>query len=155
MTTDQYGNEIDADDGNPLSKLRKGFKEYQRENKELKERLERLESQSQARDLGRVFVSKGLDPRMVKFYAGDGSDESIDKWIEDNDELLGLRKPAGDESEPSTVQASDQEAFELMRNIASDRKLVLDLNSRLEAAEDQASVMAIIAEARGLGLPDM
>jgi hypothetical protein len=155
MTTDEYGNEIESDDSNPISKLRKGYKAFQLENKELKERLERLESQSQVRDLSRVFVSKGLDPRMVKFYAGDSSDESIDKWIEENDELLGLRRPAGEESEPSTVKATDQEAFELMRNIASDRKLVLDLNSRLEAAEDQAAVMAIIAEARGLGLPDM
>src|SRR5882762_7367358 len=155
----EYGLTDEQNEGDWLKKLRKQAKEVPNllsENEALKERLSKLESQSQARDLKSVFAQRGVNPAFIKFYAGDTSDESIDAWIAENEELLGLRKPDVDEgSDPSVISVSDQEAWTHLRGMVNDRKLVLDMQSRLEAATDKDEVMAIIAEARGLGLPDM
>ncbi len=152
-------NEYDEEPSDPneagwVSNLRKKTKETQRENKELRERLEKLEAEGTHKSISRQFASRSVDPRMAKFYTGDGSDESIDKWIEDNDDLLGLRTPKEEADEPSTVKASEQEAFQLLREMANDRKLHIDLESRLKAANDKDELMAIVKEAQALGVRD-
>lgn len=145
--------EEEPQDGTWVSKMRKQNKELKTEVEALRETVAKLSSQSQAKDLGRAFAARGVDPRMVKYYSGDTSDEAIDKWIEDNDELLHLRKEPT--SEDSTVKASDQEAWQLLRELASTRKQAMDIEARLKEADSEADLMKILSEAEQMELPIM
>lgn len=140
-----------ADDGSWVSKLRKQNKELKAQNEDALSRLAALEAKSSYRDINRAFASRGIDPRFSKFYAGDGSDESIDNWVTENDELLGLAKPASEASEDSVVSASDQEAWGMLREMATERKQITDVHSRLMEAQNKEEIMAIVDEIKGLG----
>lgn len=85
-------------DGDGIKGLRKQFKEQQKQIALLLEQNTKLQARQDAVNVSDLLASRGLDPRVAKFYPeGANTDkESVDQWIEENQDYFGGRRITDD-----------------------------------------------------------
>lgn len=119
-----------------IKELRKAFKEQGKQLKTALEALNELKQGQEATKIYEVLASRGMDPRIAKFYPKDSGtdDESVDKWLDENKELFGNRR-VGEEGNvtESTLTDSEQRGYQTLKEIAAYEAAVqTDLKSRLD-----------------------
>jgi len=124
------------DDSAGIKELRKAFKELSKQRKEDAALIEELKAERARASITDLFASRGMDPRIAKFYPKDAkTDEtSVEQWIDENKELFGDRRigQQGDVNE-STLTESEQRGYQTQRDIAAyDAAIQMDLKSRLD-----------------------
>ena len=141
---DAQGNPI-VDDTNGIKALRKAMKEKSRENEELKARLEALEKQVSRGSVADELSAHGLDPRVARFYPSDKptTADAVAEWVSENRELFNA-SPA---PQSTTLSPVELEGYDIIKKIqAAEAHTEMDFKSRLDACQDEAEVMALLAQ---------
>lgn len=121
-----------------IAALRKAHKNQAKEIKELKASLAGTVARERTFSVNEALASRGLDPRVAKFYPGDQAtdEESVDRWVDENRELFGGRKITDEESKIQQTSLTDSEmrGYEVQKDISAfNNALQMDLKSRLDA----------------------
>jgi hypothetical protein len=119
-----------------IKELRKQFKELAKARKADQALIEELRAERSATSVYDALASRGMDPRIAKFYPKDAQtdDASVQQWIDENKELFPDRR-VGNEGEvnTSTLTESEQRGYQTQRDIAAyDAAIQMDLKSRLD-----------------------
>lgn len=124
------------EDTGGIKELRKQFKELSKQRKADQALIEELRAERDTTKIYDVFASRGMDPRIAKFYPKDAKtdQESVEQWLDENKELFGDRR-IGEQGEvnQSTLTESEQRGYQTQRDIAAyETALNTDLKSRLD-----------------------
>jgi hypothetical protein len=133
-------NEWDEDPNtNGPAALRKALKKQAQELKELREALAGTLKNERKASVNEALASRGLDPRVAKFYPQDGptDDEAVDAWVEENRELFGNRAVLMDgEANKDVLTDSERRGYEIQKDIAAfEAATQMDFKSRLDAVK--------------------
>lgn len=156
-------NDPNAEDGDGIKGLRKAHKEQAKEIAELKALLATTAKAQRTSDVYEAMASRGLDPRVAKFYPADAGtdDESVDKWVEDNKALFSPREVVtpGGGIDQDTLTESEKRGYQIQKDLgAYDSSLQMDLKSRLDKIQydpndpekAQRELMATLKEFEGV-----
>lgn len=117
-------------ESNAMKALREKAEADSQKIAELSSIVEKLTNQNKRAAVQGVFESKGVNPKIAKFYKGEADTEQIDSWLAENADIFGLRQdegnPSREEAGPnsaaplSTVNQDQVEQFLRMQNAGID-----------------------------------
>lgn len=128
------------DNDNSPKWARELLKKQGQELKELREALAGTMQRERKANVNEALASRGLDPRVAKFYPSDASteDEAVERWVEENRELFGARVVVNDNggANESTLTESERRGYEVQKDISAFESAVqMDFASRLKNVE--------------------
>lgn len=141
-----------------IKQMRKMLKEQKKQLDEFQAMKSQFDSMNRSVSVNEALASRGLDPRIAKFYPSDSAtdDESVDRWVEENKDLFGTRRVYQDANvNTSVLTEQEQRGYQIQRDIAAyDAALEADLQSKLDKIEydpmdpekAQREVLATVAE---------
>lgn len=119
-----------------MKELRKLVKDQGKKLKELEAERSQWQAQNRTSDIHQALASRGLDPRIAKFFPADSAtdDASVDKWVDENKDLFGNRRIATDDGPNSDVLTdSEKRGYQAINDIAAyESSVQMDLKSRLD-----------------------
>jgi hypothetical protein len=107
------------DANNPMSKLRKAYDRQKKQNEDMQAKLAAFEAGARERALAETLTSRGLNPKLAKFYEGEADQEKIDAWLKDNADVFGLSS-AEAQQEPA-ISPELQSAYEQFQTPTSNK----------------------------------
>ncbi len=126
----------DPNESAGIKQLRKKFKEQGKLIEQLMAERETYQVRNRTADVGQALASRGLDPRLAKFYPeGSATDDtSVDQWVEENKDLFGNRRVVDQGNlQDSTLTDSEKRGYQAINDIAAyNTSVQMDLNSRLD-----------------------
>jgi hypothetical protein len=158
----------DSNESEGMKNMRKQLKEQAKMIKQYQDQMATFQEQSRGSALTSALASRGLDPRVAKFYPADlGTDEeSVDKWYSENKDIFGPAQPVNTPSRESETTLSDaeQRGYQVMRDMeAYDSRTVQDFKSQIDQikmdgphdqAKAEAELLALL-QANGVSLASM
>ncbi len=135
--------------GNGPAELRKAHKALKKQNEDLLARLANLEGLQNGRSVRDALAARGLNPQVAKFYpAGEPTtDESVDKWVEENRELFGVQKPKLPDLDQTDIPEHVRRGYEQMKHLqAAEAYTEMDFQSKLDACESPEEVLALLKD---------
>lgn len=100
--------EVDTSEDNPtdsegMKSLRKALVKSEKERKEAQTELAKQATVNRSRDIGDLLAKVKAPARLGRFAAkdieGDVTEESVNKWLDENAEDLGWTRPDADDSD--------------------------------------------------------
>jgi hypothetical protein len=114
---------MDPNESEGMKNMRKQLKELAKQNKELKEAQQSWETQNRGAVVSQALVSRGLDPKVAKFYPADlgADDESVDKWFNENKDVFGVGRPpvTTPGARETELSEKEQKGYEIMQAMAA------------------------------------
>jgi len=151
-----------------MKNMRKQIKEQAKMIKQYQDQMAQFQEQNRNVVLSNALTSRGLDPRVAKFYPADlGTDEeSVDKWYSENKEIFGRAQPVNDTPSDRGTTLSDAEmrGYQTMQDMeAYDSRVVQDFKSqmdqiKMDGPQDQARAEAellALLQKNGVSLSSM
>lgn len=156
MATNDWDNDDDFDfeddqpvqqDGSDLlKKLRKAKRADEKRIKELTEQLENLSKAQRERVIKDVLDQKGVNPKAAKFIMRDledFSEESVNRWVEDNADLIGY-KPAPVETQQQQADLAALRQQDIVTQGALTPDKAMDAMQKINDAASADEIIAMI-----------
>ncbi len=150
----------DDNDTTGIAKLRKQFKNLGEENNLLKQQVALLMAEKNAASVSDVLASRGLDPRVAKFYPKDAATDetSVVQWAEENKDLFPARQVynANGQVDETTLTDAEQRGYQALADISAfEQAQQMDFKSKIDAIPfdpqdpmgSQTKLLAAIEEA--------
>lgn len=157
----------DPNESEGIKAMRKQIKEQGKLLKEQQELITQFQVQNRGAVLANALTSRGLDPRVAKFYPVDlGTDEeSVDKWYNENKDVFGPAQPATQpKDDRGTLTEAEQRGYQAMADMeAYDARVIQDFKSQMDQikmdgpydGERAAAELLSLLQANGVNISSM
>lgn len=165
MTTNEWD---DSTESEGIKNMRKQIKEQGKLLKEQADLISQFTTQNRGTVLAGALSSRGLDPRVAKFYPADlgTDDESVDKWYSENKDVFGPAQPVSTApvDQGTTFSDAEQRGYEAMQNMAAyDARVVQDFKSQMDQikmdgpydGERAANELLALLQSNGVNISSM
>jgi hypothetical protein len=156
----------DPNESQGMKNMRQQLKEQAKQIKQYQEQMNLFQAQNRGNVIGQALSSRGLDPRVAKFYPADlgTDDESVGKWCDENKDLFGVAQPSSvPEDDRGTLSEAERRGYQAMQDMeAYDARVVQDFKSQIDQIKydptnpdkAEADLLAILS-ANGVNLASM
>lgn len=155
--------EYNFDDDTPgVKQLRKNYKTLKQKLEERDAQIDELLKKNRGASVNEELASRGLDPRVAKFYPRDLpiDKESVDQWVEENGDLFAGRQVKDEQQQTQESKLTDAElrGYQAQQDIAAfEAAIAQDFKTQFQQVEmqgqdwqsAQAEVMRVLREIGG------
>lgn len=156
----------DPNESDGMKNMRKQLKEQAKQIKRYQDQLEQFNTQNRGNVIREALTSRGLDPKVAKFYPADAGtdDKSVDKWYNENKDVFGPAQPVEIQSDRGTLSDAEQRGYQAMQDMSAyDARVVQDFKSQIDQikmdgpydGERAAAELISLLQANGVNISSM